>query len=275
MTKKTVWDYYADIKEFSTQSLATKLEIIDIMLDPDTELDYHYGWAAADIIEYVDGDIALEFAKKMFQLKWPREEYIAKVMCGAHKFDDNKTIIQKMLCEAKPLMFKRMLLTLDNLSVANEEIGLRALARIKNPPHVILEARYCPTLDALKKLPPITRLEALECLICVRLHGYNIFNRITNREEFKNLLFGAAFKYQARVEKVWNKYLELTCVGKPCVITVKANCPSCGTYEVQITNSVIHNADALGKTKFSRIARESCAICGAYLGAPPTIVFGD
>jgi len=273
MTKKIMWDYLNSMRVFATQPPDIKQEIIDFMLNPETDLDYNYGWAAAEIVEHVGASTTLELAKKMFALKWPRENYISEVIVNAHKFEENKTIIQTLLADAKPAMYKRMLLTLDNLSVENEVVGLRALSQIKYPPKMILESRYCPTLDALKQMPSIMRLEALECLISVKLHGYNIFERITDREEFKNLLFGATLKYQARVQKVWDKYTELTAVGKLGTITIKASCPSCGAYEVKILNYVIHNADALGKTNFSRITRTWCAICGSHMESEPDVKF--
>lgn len=271
--KKDIWSYWQQIRTFDKQTPALQQEIFDFIMTPEVINSYNCAPCVAEIMPYLDPVLSFklftQFLTSSYVLK--KDYYVHTIVWSAYKHQSNQAAIRDLILKAKSDAAKRMLLTLENITVVEEEAGLRALSLITYASTYIFEHKYKPTLGALKKLPTVMRLEALETLLNVNLIGYNIFENIINQDDFKNLLFSAAVKYQERAEIVWKKYLESLSRGVEGIITIKGKCDTCGEYEIQIKSSVAHTKIGLEKTQLNRISRKWCAMCGHSLTTEPQI----
>ncbi len=273
--KKDIWSYWQQIRTFDKQTPALQQEIFDFIMSPEVINSYHCASCVAEIMPHLDPVLSLKLFTQFLTSKshygFKKDYYVHMIIWSAYKHQSNQAAIRDLILKTKSDAAKRMLLALENITMAEEEAGLRALSLATYPPTYIFEHKYKPTLDALKKLPTVMRLEALETLLNVNLIGYNVFENITNQDDFKNLLFSAAVKYQERAEVVWKKYLESLSRGIEGIITIKGRCDTCGDYEIQIKSSVAHTKVGLEKTQLNRISRKWCAMCGHLLAAEPQI----
>ena len=132
---------------------------------------------------------------------------------------------------------------------------------------MIITNKYKPSIAALKKLPPVMRLKTFETLLSNDSLAYNIFSNFKNEDDFKLMLFSSVLRHRDRAETVWEKYQEVSMLGKKGTIKSKFNCSNCGDYEINITSTRGRTKAGLDKMLFSRTAgmnSDICKLCGKY-----------
>jgi hypothetical protein len=171
---------------------------------------------------------------------------------------------------------QKLILTYSDMTVEEEENGLRALATSKHVPEFIRTAKYQPTLDALKKLPSIMRLNCLETLTRSNYNSYNVFGKINDKEEFKALLFSSTIKYRDRAEAIWNKYQDLVGVGNPGSVKVTGTCKLCGDFEIIVNSLVVKTEEGLKSAKLGyQVYSDYCPFCGNPMVHRSSITEGE
>lgn len=184
--------------------------------------------------------------------------------------DKDKT--RDALRERKDCAMSRRLVTFDAVTESDEIMSLRAISKSKYAPQYIYAKKYAPSFDAIKKLPPIMRLKSLEALTSNIHISYNLFEKITDADEFKRLLFSSVIRYRDRAEAVWEKYNELRSLGIEGTVLVKMHCDNCGDYELTLTSNVVRTKSKLSATSFGEfINRSSCLLCGKWGKHLPSI----
>jgi hypothetical protein len=166
---------------------------------------------------------------------------------------------------------RRLILSFPNLTVDEEELGLRDLSNTKYCPTAVLSAEYKPSLEAIKRLPSIMRLKCLETLVGSRFNAYNIFERITDPDEFKSLLFSCTIKHRDRAEQVWHKYQEITQLGVMATVAIEGECTQCKEFSITIKSRVVRTKAGLECTRLKyHIGTTRCPFCCSALNREAT-----
>lgn len=180
----------------------------------------------------------------------------------------NPQFVKSNILSSKDKTTKRALLLFDGLTLDEEILGLRALSGKKYAPNEIREAKYKPSKEAVKKLPPIMRLGVMEAL--AYNVSYNMFENF-NSDEFKELFFASVTKHRDRVESICEKYKESCENGQEAEIIITADCTSCGRYSISIKSSRARTATGLRNTRLANLTRSYCALCGQVIKSEPMI----
>jgi len=177
---------------------------------------------------------------------------------------DNKKFVVDLINKSDSKQLPKVFLCMDHNE--DEEVrGLRSMSLIKYPPSMIFKTKYQPTLEALKKLPPVMRLQALEAITNRKMLGYNPFGKIKDKDEFRSMLFGALLRYTDRIEQVWQKYQEYSGFGKDSLVKIKAECETCGEYSFSIASKCIRTFTGFKSSRlFWLFDNKMCTICGEY-----------
>jgi hypothetical protein len=186
-----------------------------------------------------------------------------------------KKIVDYMM-SAKHKMAGRALLHLDRkLTLEEEERALRGMASSKYPDSVIYTKQYKPSLKAVKKLPPVMRLNTLETMAANKHLAFNIFENLGDEDEFKALLFGSVLRHRERVENLVNKHKEIKGLGVVATIKVRHKCDNCGDYEVTITSKRMRTKRGIEDSSMKWLTYQRCALCGKSSETSPTVIEND
>lgn len=268
---KTIESIYHKVYNFDSLSKAEQDEIIDIVDQDNGQSKWYYSYAVEYLISHVKPDMAMRFLKGY--INSPRNRYLSDIVKKAQDKDPKTT--REILNNSREECHK-FLLCFDNLTIDEEEKGLRSVAKSVYLPKTILESKYKPTLIALKKLPSIMRLKCLRSLTNFnKIASYNMFENISDPEEFKSLLFSSSLKHRDLAEVVWKRYQEISNVGIPSSIKISGHCDLCGDFEFVINSNVIRTPEGLKKTIISGALLSQCFACYSVLQNPPTIIEGD
>lgn len=147
------------------------------------------------------------------------------------------------------------------LSTSDESLLLRGISYCKYAPDYIHSNQYRPTVEALDKLPPVTRLKTFEALTRDKTIGYDIFSNISE-DELEPLLFGSVLRHRDRVEKVWKDVKYFKSLSNESTVAFQYDCDVCGKYEVKVRSHKIHTVDDLVHTGNARMfGWQSCMFC--------------
>lgn len=264
------WEWRNDVYDFDKFTDNKKQDIIEVILyrtlgEPSSR-HHSYVWAVSNIINHVDNVTGLKLLKSCINDKNDEPMLDVVSILAVRGVDDNT--LKSTLFSSAGVSAQKALLCLPNLAVKEEELALRAISTSTYTPRSIYDKKYCPSLDALKKLPPIMRLKSLESLLNVSNLSYNIFEKITNEEEFKSLLFSASTKHLDRVNSVWEKYQDIVKKGTIGILTIKYLCKKCGVIEVKITSGVLHSKSSLENSYLKNLTHDWCPVCGDYNSKP-------
>jgi len=256
------WKWRGEIEQYPTLSLDKKQELLDQILNRTLKFGYHgdYAWAVRSMVEHMDIQTSLKLLSSCLGDKQD-ESLIGTVLCVLKRGADPK-VIRNMLCVAPGDSARKAILCVDGIDTNEEEIGLRAISHSTHAPYNIFESKYSPSIDALKKLPPIMRLNTLEALTYRKNLPYNIFGKIKDEEEFKSLLFSASTKYLDRVNNMWEKYQESMNKGVLGLVTIKYFCDNCGDIEIKIKSQVLHSKMSVVGSRLNFLTAQWCAVCG-------------
>ena len=267
---ETWWKWRDAVDQYSKQTASKQQEILDTVLNRTMNINSYYNdytWAASKLIEQVDLPTSIKLLNSC--LKDKKDDNIINLVKAVCKKGADQTVIRTMLSDINTgVSGKKALLSVNGLSVDEEESGLRAVATATHVPYALFDCKYSPSLDALKRLPPIMRLNTLEALSNRNHLSYNVFEKITDEEEFKTLLFSAATKYLDRVNNVWEKYQESMNKGVPGLVTVKYYCKDCGDIEIVVKSKHLHSKNAIMQSNIRAIISEWCPVCGETNMAP-------
>ena len=270
------WYAWRDkISTFATLPTAEQKDILDSVINRtalDSSHSYYYGdytWAVNKLVECVDIDVGLKLLQSCLCDK--KDESILSIIDKLCLKGVDANTIKNMLIVSNGSSAHKALLCLNNINVDEEEIGLRALATSTRIPYILYNKKYSPSLEALKKLPPIMRLNVLESLLDRKNLPYNVFERINDEEDFKNLLFSATTKHIDRVNLVFEKYKNAMQKGIRGTLTIKYNCQRCGVFELKIDSTIIHSKSSLEETGLSNLANSYCPICRSQTVVPQYI----
>lgn len=261
----SLYDVYYESRRFKTLTPQRQREIIDLLKS--TKDDYYFGLVMDNVFCEVDKATTIDLFNayiKHTDSSYGRHSRPFGYILHLRKLDEScaRTFIK----QTNNHLIQKAILAFDNLTVEEEELGLRALSKSKQVPDQIYNCKYQPSIEALKRLPSIMRLNSLESLTNQRFDSYNIFGRITDADEFKALLFGSVFKHQERAERIWKRYVEMTNVGVPGFIKLSGNCDKCSNFEITINSKVIRTEEGLKKTRIAySLAKEYCPLCGKRL----------
>lgn len=262
-----LWSLSPEIEIFNTLPTARQDEIIDIIISTPAKDSYQLESVVRDLMAKLQ---APDRISKIFT------HYLA-TQCKNYGYTDNAlTIVKKayntldkqtvkdLIIKCKTPHIIRTLLSLDNLSVEEEEQGLRALSNSKYVADFIYEKQYKPSLGAVKALPTVMRLRILENLLTNPHISYNIFENF-DADEFKALMFSATFKYLDRARAVVDKYIELQNHGTEGTVVIKTQCENCGEFSITIKSMRIHTPTGLGITNLGGwIMGNTCVLCGRW-----------
>jgi len=272
----SLWDLYDDIKGFKNAPKEKQQEVLDELLKEENAKHYNFAWMLNDVVRHLDAKTSL----KVFQFYITKggpysldNDYMYNIAHEVYKHKRNKTHVKKFLIDSNTKRANRALLMLDGLTEAEEEKGLRALATTKYAPDCIHSAKYIPSKNVIKKLPPVMRLNVLETLSRETHLAYNIFKNLGDNEEFQSLLFGAVLRHNTRVEKLIERHKEVSGLGNTSTVTIKSTCPNCGDYEIVITSKRINTRSSMKKTRMRGLSEHTtCAMCGKYTNITPTFI---
>lgn len=254
---------YDKIYNFKNLTKRQGLDVVNFLLNS-TLAPYRVNWYFRDLIvnEHLGDDHKLKLFRKYISNNNGTYADADNIFESVIKVDKDKVI--EIIKSTKETSFARRLLTL-NPSIDDEVAGLRALSKSKYCPTYIYTGKYMPTIGALKKIPSIMRLKALEALTSNLHASYNIFGKITDSDEFKKLMFGSVTKYNARVQSVWEKYVELQMSGTPGVVALNFTCNNCSDYEIVIKSNVVRTVTKFASSRLSKLYNSgSCALCGKW-----------
>jgi len=267
----SLWKYQSDIEQFSDTNNVSddrRKEIINVMLSDDAVRYWNYGSIFRSLLKHIDADLAFKIFKHYID---KGESYSFdsnsdyEIATKVYNMYNDKAEVKKVIRTCKSKRVRRALLIIEDMSVEDETIGLRALSGLKYPPDTLYEFKYKPSVDAVKALPPIMRLSALETLLNNNNMAYNIFDNFADPEEFKALLFSATLRHRDRVEAVWDKFNEASNLGTEATVMVKYLCPNCGDIDVSIKSMCARTPAGLSNTRLGAFLNyQSCPLCGRY-----------
>ncbi|MFA5024292.1 MAG: hypothetical protein WC523_05010 [Patescibacteria group bacterium] len=269
MTNWTSNDYWAwrnKIEAFDTQDKVTQEALIDSVLNRNvgfyTDRDYYRD--SMYLLPYVDDVVSLGLCKFCISVVGDHDiNFLMKKL--RERGLDSQSIKSLLLQKESSNAAKRYLLSFDNITEDEEKIGLYALAKKTKAPYFIHEKKYCPSFGALKLLPSVTRLNALETLMRQKNISFNIFKNIADMEAFKSLLFSSSMKYQKRVGAIFEKYTDIMLKGTLGVVTITTSCKECGDISVVIKSKTIHSKSSLNESRLYYLSRDRCLGCGQWL----------
>lgn len=252
------------LNSWSSLTMSQRLNLKDSMLDGIPSVSsYHYSRCVVLMME-LEPSIAKQlfksFIKKAQSKDFGKDKYVSEIATYALKsmFRDE---ISEIISSCKNERAYRMLAVLPNLNTDEQAMVLRGLSFCSNPPHYVIANKFAPTIEALKKLPTITRLKALECLVSNTSVGYDIFQNISD-SDMEVCLFGSALKYRERVEKVWSSFKYFKNLNNTSVVRIEYDCNICGKYSVQITSNKIHELEDFKHTRNARsLVWRTCMFC--------------
>jgi hypothetical protein len=258
----TLWDKYYEYSDFQNQAADKQQELLaELKVSTD---DYRFANTVESVIPYVDKDDAIELFKAyVAQVVSNRYHSMDVVISAAMKHD--AALTKELIVASSNYHIHKLLLTLPGISISEEVLGLRALAKSTQCPYEVRGAKYQPSFEALKQLPTMMRLNCLNSLSDMRLPTYNVFGKITDADEFRLLLFGSTFKKLDKVEVIWKRYCEMTALGTPRSIKAAGNCERCGVFEITLSNMVVGKVDSLDKTRIGHMMQCYCPICGGFM----------
>ena len=269
-TFKDSWHYYGLVRNFNAASQADQDETLAFFLQQNNESRYYW---------YIDGITTL--VKTIPQTKtkldlaraaFSRTNYSATKSYGLCKllveimpYDTNNEI-RELVLNSEDTAVGKLSLMYDGITVEQEANALRHLSQNKSCPDGIYNARYTPRIEALKELPSVGRLKALESLLSNNHLAYNIFEKVVDSEEFKSLLFGSVLRHRERAEVIWKKYQESVNLGTPGTVSLKGNCSNCGQFELTLKSSRTRTSVGFQRTNLSRyIYKDCCILCGGRM----------
>ena len=265
--------YYQEVRAFKSLTPQRQSEVIDIVKKSTT--DYYFNMCVEYMIDFLDKPKALDLFKlyiKGTDKSYSHTERLIKVCNSIRKHDD--TLVRSMAIDKDSCAeLHKLILTYPDVTLDEEEQGLRALAKSKYPPGFLHKAKYQPRIEALKKLPSIMRLCCLETLTNQQYDSYNIFGRVTDEEEFKLLLFSSTLKHRDRAEAIWNKYKDLVGIGTRGSLKISGTCTRCGDFEIVLNSLVVKTQEGLKKARIGYYANGGCCpFCSGTLTQPSSVV---
>jgi hypothetical protein len=261
------WQLYDNVKSFEKLDDQRKKEIINSIFTQKMAARYNYPLMVSLLIKHLDDALAI----KLF-------DYFVTYGNHSYNSDDGLNIINyvygipngrntviNILKKSKSKKLLRSLLMLDDISHEEEEIGLRALAGVKCAPDGLFINKYKPSVEVIKKLPPVMRLKVIESLLSNDDISYDILANFSKPDEFKSLLFGAVLRHNIRVNTVWDKYNETKHRATKSATKVHGNCENCGDYSITIKSTRMGTQSGFDSTRIGRSLKNSgCALCGRW-----------
>lgn len=262
MPKKFDWTLRNKLRDWkrldnqSQEALLRELEIVD-------GGSWLYCRAIVELMD--DGDIKRRerllraFVRHGTSRDFGRDEYIDKMLslCSELGVDKLKNIL--LSCENKRL--HRMVLGFPNLTVKEEEAGLRGLAFYSSCPESLYQANYTPSYEALLKMPTVTRLKVIEALLDNKHIGYNIFKNI-NADAIEPLLFGSSLRHKDRVASVCEAHKYFSKLDTKSTVVISYDCSVCGQYDVTLNSTKIHAEEDFKHTGNARaLIWKTCMFC--------------
>ncbi len=262
-----LWDYYSDIQDFENIAAERQEEILKVMLGDEAIKRWNYPTMLTMLLDHVDSDTVLSLVDHYLTSESAYYDSDASfgVVQKAYNRCNRKNEIKDLVRKCKSKTVHRSLLMMDNTTISDEELGLRSLSGIKYAPDILYTEKYTPSIDAIKNLPPVTRLKALETLLRNNDLAYNIFKNFNDSDEFKSLLFGAVLRHRDRVEQVWEKFNEVKDLGKDATVMITYSCPNCGECNISIQSTRVRTQTGLDTTRIGRFLNyRHCPLCGKW-----------
>lgn len=267
-----LWNEYSNIRRFTTLPKNEQSRIINLLKTKDAASSYYAGTLITMIQKHLSDkdyfDIAYNYIVngKNFSV---RSYNVQDIFSEAYRINPKK--ISNAIKESNIIQLNKLILMCNNITVEEEVKGLRALSTSKYIPYKIHDVKYKPRLDALKQLPPIMRLKAIESLLNNKKFRYNIFEHIPE-DEFRALLFTSSLKYSDRIQAVYNEYQEIKYIGIESTVKVSGYCKICEEYSIIIKSRVIRTLTGINQTGIGRYIthRSCCPFCYSNLEQPPT-----
>lgn len=260
-----LWDLVDDIRSFNTINDERKQEIIDIMMTKRAPRTYGYTSIFHELIKYLNDNIALKMFRNFIingGYYMPDTERAYPIIKNVYNRGGIKKDVKDIIRVSKNIKALRTLLLLDDITVKDEELGLRALSGMKNAPDILFVNKYKPSVEAMKNLPPVIRLNVMESLLSNHNISYNVFENFTDQDEFKSLLFGSVLRHNDRANVVWKKYNEVQNRSIQSTTMVEGDCENCGKYTISIKSTRMGTLDGLNSTRIGRSLKNSnCALC--------------
>ncbi|KKL75228.1 hypothetical protein LCGC14_2056990 [marine sediment metagenome] len=263
-----LWKYHDDVNSFNTISEERRQEIIKIMLTEAAASEYYYISMLCSVIKHLDNNLALKLFNNYilygsnYTYDTEKAHFVVKNVYARNSI---KSDVKNLLKKSKNKSILRTILMLEDISYDEEELGLRALSGMKYAPDSLFINRYKPSVEAVKKLPPVMRLKAIESLLSNNNISYNILENFSNSDEFKSLLFGAVLRHNDRVNTVCKKYHEVINRATQSITTVKGDCENCGKYSIAIKSTRVGTITGLNNTRIGQSLQNSgCALCGRW-----------
>lgn len=281
MSEKITWEDYRIASDFTAQPKHIQDDLKDRLLHSDAMSNYNFMRVAVQVVEHMDDKQAKQLLSNYISNSSQGRLYsyhsrgsdVFDIVKNVAKRDPEFTKAELMASSDKKI--KKALLVIPSLSLDEEVAGLRGLATGKYCPDAIYNAKYRPSMEALSKLPSVMRLNVLEALLSNQHLGYSIFDKVTDEDSFKLLLFSSTLRHRDRVEEVWNAYKITKTLGLRAKVSVTAMCDNCGEYTVDITSARTSAPGMLKKTYLGRLlTKNRCALCGRYTTDKPVLKGG-
>lgn len=276
MSHYSLWKEYHNVRKFSSLPHNEKQRILDLLAKKEVLQSYYADTIVSAIKGQVDEKTYFKIASDFILYgkgTSMKSRAVLEIVEEAYRINSDET--KNLLRKSTSNSLSKLILLCDNNSIDDEVKGLRALSGSKYVPSKIHAIKFKPRLEALKKLPPVMRLKALESLTNSRKLKYNIFENISE-DDFKSLLFTSSLKHTERVETVCNKYSELKYMGIRSSVKVSGCCDFCGDFEVSVTSNVVRTKTGMQSTYFGRgLLRKCCPFCLSILSQEPDFVEGN
>ena len=274
----SLWDYYHDFNSWDTLAQERKDEIVKYMKTKEAARHYNYATCFSSLVKYLPANDAFEVFKEYMSHDSDGNRYMHDEGMFAPMKDLYEKIpeVRELVLNSTSPKIHRALFALGPMNKDEEVKALRALGTVKYPPSQVYACKFTPTTEALNELPPVMRLNALECLLSNNYLGYNMFAKVKNVDEFKSLLFGAVLRHRERVEAVWEKFQEVRHIGREATINIDYVCENCGPYNITMTSAVVRTKTGLENTRVaSYFLRENCMLCGSWSGVTTSATFPE
>lgn len=262
-----LYQAYIDVGYYPTLPVERQREIVDLITKPQTGYSSYYITHIVDgLYEHLDKvEHANIVCKILSNIKHNMNmSSFGTMVVRAAEVDLKK--VKKILYKSKFPVMNKMVLALGPLSLDEEVRGLRAIAKSKWVPDQVRSASYAPTIEALKKLPPVMRLNAMENLCTKdRRLGYNVFKHLT-ASDFDVLLFSVVIKHNTRISELRERFNDLKFRGRTSKVKVEGACNTCGPWTIEITNNLFRTESGFKSSYFgsSIMMYGRCPLCGRY-----------
>ncbi len=269
----SIWHQeHHNISNFANISKQEQDRIVGLMCDKNAVKDYWFELSLERIMPHLSDSQQLKIALNIIQSGEKRGRTSALYNCIKKSFDINPDVIKNAINSSPESSITKILLILNPNK--DEEIkGLRALSTNKHTPDIIYENKYEPSIQAIKDLPPVMRLNVLETLANSRYVNYNIFSNI-NENNFEDLLFPNIIKYPQRVSDIMDRFREIRYRGTDSKISVEGECDRCGPYEFVLKSKSFRTETGLKSTNTGRILLGNhCPFC--YRNLKKAALFKD